>query len=76
MRCVPTGAVGSDGDGNFVYTIADNRITRLGIEIGLTDNGRIEVTAGLSEQTPVVTTIKGVPPPGTAVQPPMVRENS
>ena len=72
---VPAAAVGSDGDGNFVYTITDNRITRLAIKIGLTDNGRIEVTAGLSEETPVVATIKGVPPPGTAVQPATVREN-
>jgi RND family efflux transporter MFP subunit len=72
---VPAAAVGSDGDGNFVYTVTNNRITRLAIKIGLTDNGRIEVTAGLSEETPVVATIKGVPPPGTAVQPPMVSEN-
>jgi RND family efflux transporter MFP subunit len=71
---VPAAAVGSDGDGNFVYTITDNRITRLAIEIGVADNGRIEVTAGLSEETPVVATIKGVPPPATAVQ--IVRENS
>jgi RND family efflux transporter MFP subunit len=72
---VPAAAVGSDGDGNFVYTVTNNRITRLAIKIGLTDNGHIEVTAGLSEETPVVTTVKGVPPPGTAVQPPMVSEN-
>jgi RND family efflux transporter MFP subunit len=64
---VPADAVGSDGDGNFVYTITDNRITRLAIKIGLTDNGRIEVTTGLSEVTPVVAIVKGVPPPGTAV---------
>src|SRR5712671_179027 len=64
---VPAAAVGSDGDGNFVYTITDNRITRLAIKSGITDNGRIEVTVGLSEATPVVATIKGVPPPGTAV---------
>jgi RND family efflux transporter MFP subunit len=72
---LPAAAVGSDGDGNFVYTITDNRITRLAIKIGLTDNGRIEVTAGLSEETPVVATIKGVPPPRTAVQPSIVSEN-
>jgi len=72
---VPAAAVGSDGDGNFVYTITDNRITRLAIKIGLTDNGRIEVTAGLSEETPVVATIKGVPPPRTAVQPSIASEN-
>jgi RND family efflux transporter MFP subunit len=73
---VPTAAVGSDGDGNFVYTIADNRITRLAVKTGLTDNGRIEVSEGLSEETPVVASITGVPPPRTAVQPQMVRENS
>ncbi len=72
---VPADAVASDGDGSFVYTITDNRITRLTIKAGLTDNGRIEVTTGLSEETPVVATIQGVPPPGTAVQPPMVSEN-
>jgi RND family efflux transporter MFP subunit len=73
---VPTAAVGSDGGGNFVYTITDNRITRLAVKTGLTDNGRVEVTAGLSEETPVVATIKGVPPPRTAVQPQMVPESS
>src|ERR1700676_476691 len=73
---VPIAAVGSDGDGNFVYTITDNRITRLAVETGLTDNDRVEVTAGLSEETPVVASTKGVPPLRTAVQPQMVRENS
>jgi len=73
---VPTAAVGSDGGGNFVYTITDNRITRLAVKTGLTDNGRIELTAGLSEETPVVASMKGVPPPRTAVQPQIVRENS
>jgi RND family efflux transporter MFP subunit len=73
---VPAAAVGSDGDGNFVYTITDNRIKRLAVKTGLTDNGSIEVTAGLSEETPVVASTKGAPPLRTAVQPQMVRENS
>jgi RND family efflux transporter MFP subunit len=73
---VPTAAVGSDGDDDFVYTITGNRITRLAVKTGLTDNGGMEVTAGLSEETPVVASIKGVPPPGTAVQPQMVRGKS
>jgi RND family efflux transporter MFP subunit len=72
---IPTAAVGSDGAGNFVYTVTDNQITRNGVKIGLTDNGRTEVTEGLSEETPVVASVKGVPLPGTVVQP-MVRENS
>jgi RND family efflux transporter MFP subunit len=73
---VPTTAVGSDGDGNFVYTIIDNRITRLAVKTGLTDNGRIEVTAGLSEETPVVASTKRAPPLRTAVQPQVISENS
>jgi RND family efflux transporter MFP subunit len=73
---VPAAAVGSDADGNFVYTITDNRITRLAIKTGLTDNGRTEVTAGLSEETPVVASASGAPLLRTAVQPLMVRENS
>ena len=73
---VPTAAVGSDGDGNFVYIITDNRITRLAIKTGLTDNGRTEVTASLSGETPVVASTKGAPPLRTAVQPQMARENS
>jgi RND family efflux transporter MFP subunit len=73
---VPGAAVGSDGDGNFVYTTAGNRITRLGVKIGSTDNGRVEVTAGLSEETPVVATIRAIPAPGMEVQSRMVRESA
>ena len=73
---VPAAAVGSDGDGNFVYTITDNRITRLAVKTGLADSGRIEVTAGLSEETPVVASTKGVPPLRTPVQMQMARDNS
>jgi multidrug efflux pump subunit AcrA (membrane-fusion protein) len=73
---VRAAAVGSDGDGSFVDTITDNRITRLAIKTGLADNGRIEVTTGLSEETPVLTTIRSAPSPGTTVQPLSVNENS
>jgi len=73
---LPTAAVGSDSDGHFVYTVNDNRITRVAIQIGLADNGNIEVTAGLAEDTPVVATIKSAPPPGTLVQQPIAHKNS
>jgi RND family efflux transporter MFP subunit len=66
---VPAAAVGTDGDGNFVYTITDNRITRLAIKIGLTDNGQTEVTEGLSDETPVAATLRSAPTPGTTVRP-------
>src|SRR6266436_4555650 len=73
---LPTAAVGSDSDGHFVYTVHDNRITRVAIQIGLADNGNIELTAGLAEDTPVVATIKSAPPPGTLVQQPIAHKNS
>jgi RND family efflux transporter MFP subunit len=73
---VPAAAVGSDNVGNFVYTITDNRVTRVGINIGLTDNGRTEVTGGLSKDTLVVTPFRGAPSPGTAVQPRAAHQNS
>jgi multidrug efflux pump subunit AcrA (membrane-fusion protein) len=73
---VPAAAVGADSVGNFVYTVTDSRITRLPIDTGLTDSGRTEVTGGLSKDTPVVTTFRGAPPPGTAVRPPVVRQKS
>jgi multidrug efflux pump subunit AcrA (membrane-fusion protein) len=73
---VPVAAVGSDGFGNFVYTITNNRISRLAINIGLIESGRTEVTGGLSKETPVVSTFRGAPPPGTAVRPPAVRQKS
>lgn len=70
------GGPGSNGDGTFVYTVTDNRITRLAIKAGVTDKGRVEVTAGLSEATSVVATTQGVPHLRTAVQPQMVRSSS
>ena len=73
---IPAAALGSDSAGNFVYTVTDNHIARLPIKIGLTDNGRTEVTAGLSKDTPVVTTFRGAPPPGTAVRPATVAQKS
>jgi RND family efflux transporter MFP subunit len=73
---VPAAAVGSDADGTFIYTIKDNRVARLAIKSGLTDNGRIEVTAGLSEESPVVATIASAPLPGTVVQPSMAAASS
>jgi RND family efflux transporter MFP subunit len=73
---VPAAAVGSDEGGSFVYTVTDGRIARLAIKTGLTDNDRIEVATGVSEETPVVASSKGVPPLTTVVQPQMIRENS
>ena len=76
VMTLPAAAVGSDSGGNFVYTVTGDCITRVAVKIGLADNGNIEVTAGLADDTPVVATVKSAPPPGTLVQPPMVHKNS
>ena len=73
---IPAAAVGSDSDGNFVYTVTGDHIARLAIKIGLTDSGRTEVTGGLSNDTPVVTTFRGAPPPGTVVRSATVAQRS
>jgi len=73
---IPAAAVGSDSAGNFVYTITGDHIARLAVKVGLTDNGRTEVTDGLSNDTPVVMTFRGAPPPGTAVRPATIPQKS
>ncbi|MGY3472298.1 efflux RND transporter periplasmic adaptor subunit [Bradyrhizobium ottawaense] len=73
---VPTAAVGSDSSGSFVYSITGKRVTRLSIHTGLTDNSRIEVTSGLSENTPVVASATTAPAVQTAVEPEIVREET
>ena len=59
-----------------MYTVTGHQITHVAIKTGLTDNGRVEVTAGISEETLVVANIQGVPPLSTAVQPQIIRESS
>jgi RND family efflux transporter MFP subunit len=73
---IPTAAVGSDGEDNFVYTATDDRITRVDVKIGVTDNGRTEVTAGLSEETPVVASTRSVPSLIRAAQAQIVRDKA
>jgi RND family efflux transporter MFP subunit len=73
---VPTSAIGSDANGNFVYTIKGDRVERAAVKVGIRDSGRVEVTQGLSEQTAVVVTAKRAPPAGTAVQVSTVADKS
>ena len=65
---LPSSAVLSDSTGSFVYVIKDNHIERRPIRTGLADGGAVEIVDGLTEADTVVTTGKGAPAPGTAVQ--------
>jgi RND family efflux transporter MFP subunit len=66
---VPATAVAKDDKGSFVLTVLDDHIARTNIKTGLSDGGRVEVLEGLAADAAVVSTAKGAPPPGTAVQP-------
>jgi RND family efflux transporter MFP subunit len=66
---VPATAVAKDDKGSFVLTVVAERVARTNVKTGINDGGRVEVLEGLTEDAAVVTTAKGAPPPGTAVQP-------
>ena len=73
---LPAASIGSDSAGNFVYIVSDDRIVRVTVKIGVSDNGNVEITEGLSEDAPVVTTIRNAPTPGTLVQPSTKAKNA
>ena len=73
---VPTSALGSDGNGTFIYTVADKRIERTPVKIGLRDSGHAEVLDKLPEQAAVVADAKRAPAVGTRVQSAVVGDKS
>jgi RND family efflux transporter MFP subunit len=73
---VPLTAIGSDAQGTFVFTVHDDRIERRAVKVGIRDNGRAEVTEGLSENTAVVVASKRSPAAGTMVQSVIVPDKS
>jgi membrane fusion protein (multidrug efflux system) len=52
---VPAEAVFSEGDQNFVYRVGpDGAVTRVPVTLGIRQEGRVEVTAGLTAEEKVV----------------------
>ena len=68
LLTVPASAIASDAAGTFVFVVKDGRIARMPIKTGMSDNGRVEVIAGLPEDVAVVVSSKQAPPIGSAVQ--------
>ena len=68
LLTVPGSAIASDAAGTFVFVVKDGRIARMPIKTGMSDNGRVEVIAGLPEDAAVVVSSKQAPPIGSAVQ--------
>jgi RND family efflux transporter MFP subunit len=73
---VPTSAIGADANSPFIYTIAEDRIARTPIKIGLRDGGHAEVLGDLSEQAAVVADAKRAPAVGTRVEAAVVGDKS
>jgi RND family efflux transporter MFP subunit len=68
VLAVPVTAIGSDGQGAFVFTVQDDRIERKAVKVGIRDNGRAEVIEGLSENAAVVVAARSAPAAGTVVK--------
>jgi RND family efflux transporter MFP subunit len=73
---VPASAIGSDSGGTFVYTVKDGRVGRVSVKTGISDAGRVEVIAGLPEDTAVVVSSKQAPSVGAAVQVSVIPDQS
>ena len=74
FRYLERDGITRDGERGKAYSAFE--ITLHDVKVGLTDNDRTEVTAGLSEGIPVVAGTKGVPSLRTAVQAQIVRDDS
>ena len=46
---VPTDAVCSDDDGDYVFVIKDNKALRRPVEVGVRNDEMVEITSGLQE---------------------------
>jgi HlyD family secretion protein len=65
---LPVSSVGTDPGGKFVYAVQQGRIVRQPVRIGMTEGGMAEVLGGLADNSDVVMTLQGAPPPGTLVK--------
>ena len=68
---LPTTAIGSaEADGHsFVYVVRDTHLKEVPVTVGISNEGWIEVTAGLNEQEQVVKNLNASLQDGEAVSP-------
>lgn len=57
---VPASSLLTEGKETFVYTVADDRAVRTPVRIGLDDGVRVQITEGLTDESLVVVTGKGL----------------
>jgi hypothetical protein len=65
---LPVPSIGTDSDGKFVYAVQQGRISRLPVQIGMTEGGIAELLGGVADNVDVVMSVQGSPPPGTTVK--------
>lgn len=66
---VPASSLLTEGKETFVYTVADDRAVRTPVRIGLDDGVRVQITEGLTDESLVVVTGKGLISDGSLLQP-------
>lgn len=66
---VPASSLLTEGKETFVYTVVDNRAARTSVRIGLDDGIRVQVTEGLTDESVVVVTGKGLISNGSLLRP-------
>jgi membrane fusion protein, multidrug efflux system len=69
---LPTTAIGTSGSDSFVYVVRDKRLVRTPVQLGIGTEGRVEITAGVSDAEQVVKNLSPALSEGEAVQPLMV----
>jgi multidrug efflux pump subunit AcrA (membrane-fusion protein) len=66
---VPASSLLTEGKETFVYTVADDRAVRTPVRIGLDDGVRVQITDGLTDESLVVVTGKGLISQGALLRP-------
>ena len=64
---VPVTAVGQAANGAYVFTVREGRLVQQPVQTGLTHEGTIEITSGLSDGEQVVRYLSGQLAAGAAV---------
>jgi RND family efflux transporter MFP subunit len=66
---VPASSLLTEGKEAFVYTVVDDRAVRTPVRIGLDDGVRVQITDGLTDNSVVVVTGKGLISDGSMLRP-------
>jgi RND family efflux transporter MFP subunit len=66
---VPASSLLTEGKEPFVYAVVDDRAVRTPVRIGLDDGIRVQITEGLSDESLVVVTGKGLITDGSLLRP-------